>query len=180
MFTSHVPWSWKITVSIDVNEWYFRLFFLLISSGLKHMYEISVVTLNYLSLETLRLKKKQWQCCPVRIMGTHISNSTVCSFNCSLATKDTLLLRIIVPLGGDSCQDYPGYSREPNWKSIGLREISWVTWQLWNPLLTTLTSGFSLWRATLIARNMGPIWGRQDPGGPHAGSMNFAIWAVMM
>ena len=24
--------------------------------------------------------------------------------------------------------------------------------------------------------NMGPIWGRQDPGGPHAGSMNFAIW----
>ena len=24
--------------------------------------------------------------------------------------------------------------------------------------------------------NMGPIWGRQDPGGPHVGSMNFAIW----
>ena len=21
--------------------------------------------------------------------------------------------------------------------------------------------------------NMGPIWGRQDPGGPHVGSMNF-------
>ena len=26
--------------------------------------------------------------------------------------------------------------------------------------------------------NMGPIWGRQDPGGPHVGPMNFAIWAV--
>ena len=25
--------------------------------------------------------------------------------------------------------------------------------------------------------NMGSIWGRQDPGGPHAGPMNFAIWA---
>ena len=25
--------------------------------------------------------------------------------------------------------------------------------------------------------NMGPIWGRQDPGGPHVGPMNFAIWA---
>ena len=25
---------------------------------------------------------------------------------------------------------------------------------------------------------MGPIWGRQDPGGPHVGPMNFAIWAV--
>ena len=24
--------------------------------------------------------------------------------------------------------------------------------------------------------NNGPIWGRQDPGGPHIGSMNFAIW----
>ena len=23
--------------------------------------------------------------------------------------------------------------------------------------------------------NMGPIWGRQDPGGPHIGPMNFAI-----
>ena len=25
--------------------------------------------------------------------------------------------------------------------------------------------------------NVGPIWGRQDPGGPHVGPMNFAIWA---
>ena len=27
--------------------------------------------------------------------------------------------------------------------------------------------------------NMGPIWGQQDPGGPHAGPMNFAIWVDM-
>ena len=26
--------------------------------------------------------------------------------------------------------------------------------------------------------NMGPIWGRQDPGGPHIGPMNFAIWDI--
>ena len=25
--------------------------------------------------------------------------------------------------------------------------------------------------------SMGSIWGRQDPGGPHVGPMNFAIWA---
>ena len=25
--------------------------------------------------------------------------------------------------------------------------------------------------------NMGPIWDRQDPGGPHVGPMNFAICA---
>ena len=27
--------------------------------------------------------------------------------------------------------------------------------------------------------NMGSIWGRQDPGGPHVGPMNFAIWGSM-
>ena len=27
--------------------------------------------------------------------------------------------------------------------------------------------------------NMGPIWGRQDPGGPHVGPMNFAIWDLL-
>ena len=36
-------------------------------------------------------------------------------------------------------------------------------------------------KLSLIARFMGPtwgsIWGRQDPGGPHVGPMNFAIWA---
>ena len=24
--------------------------------------------------------------------------------------------------------------------------------------------------------NMGPIWGQEDPGGPHVGPMNFVIW----
>ena len=27
--------------------------------------------------------------------------------------------------------------------------------------------------------NMGPIWGQQDPDGPHVGHMNFAIWAYI-
>ena len=26
--------------------------------------------------------------------------------------------------------------------------------------------------------NMGPIWGWQDPGGPHVGPMDFAIWGA--
>ena len=30
--------------------------------------------------------------------------------------------------------------------------------------------------STLIARSMGQTWGRKDPGGPHVGPMNFAIW----
>ena len=28
--------------------------------------------------------------------------------------------------------------------------------------------------------NMGPIWGRQDPGGLHVGPMNFVIWTAML
>ena len=27
---------------------------------------------------------------------------------------------------------------------------------------------------------MGPIWGRQDLGGPHVCPMNFAIWVYML
>ena len=26
--------------------------------------------------------------------------------------------------------------------------------------------------------NMGPIWGRQGPGGPHVGHMSFVIWEI--
>ena len=33
--------------------------------------------------------------------------------------------------------------------------------------------------STAHGANMGPTWGRQDPGGPHDGLMNFAIWDVM-
>ena len=43
--------------------------------------------------------------------------------------------------------------------------------------IITLTSS-STWKPSLIARFMGPTWGpgRQDPGGPHVGHMNFPIW----
>ena len=27
--------------------------------------------------------------------------------------------------------------------------------------------------------NMGPTWGRQDPGGTHVGPMNLAIWVFL-
>ena len=35
---------------------------------------------------------------------------------------------------------------------------------------------FRMKQIPLIAWFMGPIWGRQDPGVPHVGPMNFAIW----
>ena len=39
--------------------------------------------------------------------------------------------------------------------------------------------GVRLEKMTLIARFMGPIWGRQDPGGPPVGPMDFAIWGMV-
>ena len=53
-----------------------------------------------------------------------------------------------------------------------------------HPLVFGASLVVSLPSRSLIARflgkvpgaNMGPIWGRQDPGGPHVGPMNFAIW----
>ena len=37
-------------------------------------------------------------------------------------------------------------------------------------------NGDSIPDSKVHGANMGPIWGRQDPGGPHVGPMNFAIW----
>ena len=47
-----------------------------------------------------------------------------------------------------------------------------ITWVYNNPVLWCHhISDSNVHRA-----NMGPIWGRQDPGGPHVGPMNIAIW----
>ena len=47
---------------------------------------------------------------------------------------------------------------------------------IWWPLLQPNTHPDSKVRGA----NMGLIWGRQDPGGPHVGPVNFAIWAVIL
>ena len=52
------------------------------------------------------------------------------------------------------------------------------------PMISVLYLCLRVYRSersfTLIARFIGPTWcpsgGRQGPGGPHAGPMNFAIW----
>ena len=85
----------------------------------------------------------------------------------------------------------------PCWPLLGL--LSWCP--IFNSMLPQLIwrSGIRIWNLWLpdlqmsyrglMARhdkitpdskvhgaNMGPIWGRQDPGGPHVGPMNLAIW----
>ena len=56
---------------------------------------------------------------------------------------------------------------------------SWLS--LWYIMWYFSKSSFNgyLWIMSLIARFMGPIWGRQDPGGPHVGPMKLAIWGFI-
>ena len=61
--------------------------------------------------------------------------------------------------------------------------IGWL-WQVLS-VMTQICNGIthieSYWvnnypESEIHGANMGPTWGRQDPGGPHAGAMIFAIW----
>ena len=50
-----------------------------------------------------------------------------------------------------------------------------MTDSFWN-LKDYLSKLVSIPDSKVHGTNMGPIWGQQDPGGPHVGPMNFAIW----
>ena len=50
---------------------------------------------------------------------------------------------------------------------------------VWYSMLALLGCGLNRWCpliARLLGANMGPIWGRQDPYGPHVGPTKFVIW----
>ena len=60
-------------------------------------------------------------------------------------------------------------------------------WWLWNldhfsldVLLDILTHGCHYPHSKVRGANMGPIWGRQGPGGPHVGPKNLAIWELQL
>ena len=58
-----------------------------------------------------------------------------------------------------------------------------VTWQGWEGTRmaapTMATRRHTIPDNKAHRANMGPIWGRQDPGGPHVGPMNFVIWDIL-
>ena len=56
-------------------------------------------------------------------------------------------------------------SRRVPW--MGVLEVTWIT--LTGPIWGVPDN-------KVHGANMGPIWGRQDSGGPHVGPMNFIIW----
>ena len=48
------------------------------------------------------------------------------------------------------------------------------------PALTQQLSWSQFPDSKVHAAHMGPIWGRQDPGGPYVGPMNLAIWDLLI
>ena len=46
------------------------------------------------------------------------------------------------------------------------------------PGLTAVKKKYTHPDSKVHGANMGPIWGRQDPGGPYVGPMNFALWVA--
>ena len=61
-----------------------------------------------------------------------------------------------------------------------MRDIYLVSVDLWDIVVTEKSLRFPVAKNIpdnkVYGANMGPIWGRQDSGGPHVGPMNFAIW----
>ena len=82
-----------------------------------------------------------------------------------------------------SCRNFPCYKETGQYKVIikgsyycvsswGITIIQYV-WPLsWHPPWKVQYTPDS----KIHGANIGPNWGRQDPGEPHVGPMNFAIW----
>ena len=50
--------------------------------------------------------------------------------------------------------------------------------QWWPNLCGHLCATTYVYDSKVHGANMGPIWDRKDPGGPHIDPMNFAVWGV--
>ena len=67
------------------------------------------------------------------------------------------------------------------WYCVGVKPLPWLP----KPIVTVMNinatkpacvNGLKYPDTNVHGANMGPIWGHQDPGGPHVGPMNLAIW----
>ena len=67
----------------------------------------------------------------------------------------------------------------PWWPALGLLYLYPIISQIIATHLKILCEEMKLvlWSSRKVhGANLGPIWGRQDPGGPHVGPMSLAIW----
>ena len=69
-------------------------------------------------------------------------------------------------------------------KKVGIMTILRLHWNFETSIVKTLVENLlysfisTFPDSKVHGANMGPIWGRQDPGGPHVGPINFAIWEL--
>ena len=86
-------------------------------------------------------------------------------------------------IGSDNCLS-PGWRRAIIWTDAGILLIGPPETDFNEILIKNHTFSFKKIYLKMSPdskvheANMGPIWGRQDPGGPQVGPMNFAIWVV--
>ena len=55
-------------------------------------------------------------------------------------------------------------------------DVTWASQCLKSPQVDSL---FNCHDSKVHGARMGPTWGRQDPGGPHVGHVNLAIWVCI-
>ena len=95
---------------------------------------------------------------------------------------------MIGPLGSDFMMTFnpPPQATWPSWRQSYNNLPQPCLWVLL--MITPSASYWFFWMYILFfnslpdskvhGANMGPIWGQQDPGGPHVGPMNLAIWVA--
>ena len=93
-----------------------------------------------------------WVEIPWRLLRRHFDDSL--PDECEIST---MLLGLVVARGLEGLTPL-------SLSTIGSDESRWVMVHLHKP------------DSKVHGANMGPIWGRQDPGGPNVGPMNLAIW----
>ena len=124
--------------------------------SLLHGEYLIYVGIYYWALLSLdRIIRNQWsrKFCVVLVTDSHCSPEQY-TFIGKLAQKTLLCLWYILP-----------YSSLQTLSTVGVVDSSFCM-----PILIIIHPNSKIHGA-----NMGSIWGRQDPGGPHAGPMNFAI-----
>ena len=84
---------------------------------------------------------------------------------------------------------HQGYRALENWFNVNIIEsghfnkYSFLLWSVvfmqYNIRFDPMLSIANIFPDNKVhGANMGPIWGRQDPDGPHVGPMNLAVWVI--
>ena len=66
--------------------------------------------------------------------------------------------------------------QQPWWQHMASFQSADLSWRICDMDTLTTFHSYQCPDTKVHGANMGPIWGRQDPGGPHVGPMNLDVW----